>query len=136
MSQSITNVIYLMIASIITAMLVSLIFSLSNNAAKSANDVSSTATELTTQLSNYDLDRLNCKYVMGNEAQRIVERYYDECEIILYTANGTSEQTVRVVSDIYDKTKKNFYVKDNSQFYIAVTYDQNDKLEKIKITEK
>lgn len=152
MSQSITKALFIMVAGTMTAILISTLFTMSKNATKSANAVSSKASTLVSQMNYYDLDRVDCRYVAGNEIQRIIECYYAKCDITLILTNRdtvhknkgvTIEETcisscgnIHKISDIYDLSCSNCYVKDDSQFYVVIKYDDNDKLEKITITEQ
>lgn len=154
MTQGVTKAIFIMIAGVLTALLISALFSMSKNGTNSANNVSSKASSLVAQMNYYDLDRVDCRYVTGNEAKRIIERYHDESTIILFTAtrdsvhknqgalisdNGTCTSGcghTHPTSTIYDTASTNCFIKDESQFYVVVKYDDNEKLEKITITEQ
>lgn len=152
MSQSVTKAIYIMIAAIMTALLISTLFTMSKNATKSVNNVSSKATSLVSQMNYYDLDRVDCRYVTGNEIQRIIECYYLKCEITLFTTNRDNTHKNRGVliegncisscgnkhnvSDIYNIFDNSCYIREDSQFYVVIKYDDNDELKSIVITEQ
>lgn len=150
MTQSITNAIYIMVIGVLTAFLITAVFSLSKTSARNANVVASKTSSLVTQMSNYDLDRLDCEYVVGSEIRRIIERYNKECSITLFTKNrGTSYENSGVkfkeslsgtanyvsVADIYRVDKCEAYVKEDADFYVKVFYDENDNLDSIEIKE-